>query len=584
MKLLSNIVREKDEDTFRSKNVLATNGTITSTLKRHWQLNDVWNEIVSPRFKRLNELTNSNFFGDYREINGHKVFINTVPEEANKNFDPKRIDHRHHALDALIIALTTENHVNYLNNISAQQENDEDKLKTRKGYKFQLTNSRKGFNDEKEWYFLPPAQIKTKDGIDEFEYQFGEAKSKLFKEIAQNAIENTITSFKQKNRVIRQRWNKYLKPIDGKVKIVTQEGLKEVSNYNVRKRLHEDTFYGKVKLQNKIITISLEKALIEKFDLVDAAISKEIKNLTQTKGKSIQEIIETLKTKYPKVHAYEKFVATRFGNELESFASIPSDKIVKKIQSITDTGIQKILENHLEKYKEVIAGKTKFDTENAFSSDGIKELNKNIIELNNGKFHHPIYKVRTSDAKGTKFSVSEEGQKSTKYVVTAAGSNAFCGFYQKGSDRKYYIPTLRESVESLKQGFEPCPASHPENPEYKLIFVLNPSDLVYVPTEEEIENPKLVDFSRMKKDQVNRIYKFTDGSGIDMNFIPVNIATVLFNLNKEKQKKAGIDLPIQNEVGVGSQGSKNQNTLDGIQIKSVCWKLKVDRLGNISKV
>ncbi|WP_334127080.1 type II CRISPR RNA-guided endonuclease Cas9, partial [Empedobacter brevis] len=117
MKLLSNVVREKDEDTFRSKNVLATNGTITTTLKRHWQLNDAWNELISPRFKRLNELTNSNLFGDYREINGHKVFINTVPEEASKNFDPKRIDHRHHALDALVIALTTENHVQYLNNI-----------------------------------------------------------------------------------------------------------------------------------------------------------------------------------------------------------------------------------------------------------------------------------------------------------------------------------------------------------------------------------------------------------------------------------------------------------------------------------
>jgi len=584
MKLLSNIVRKKDEDTFRSKNVLATNGTITSTLKRHWQLNDAWNEIISPRFKRLNELTNSNLFGDYREINGHKVFINTVPEEANKTFDPKRIDHRHHALDALIIALTTENHVNYLNNISSQEENDEEKLKTRKGYKFQLTNSRKGFNDEKEWYFLPPAQIKTKDGIDVFEYQFGETKSKVFKDIAQTALENTIASFKQKNRVIRQRWNKYLKIIDGKLKIETQEGLKQVVNYNVRKRLHEDTFYGKVKLQNKIITISLEKSLIEKFDLVDAGISKEVENLMQNQNRSIKEIIETLKIKYPKVNVYEKYVATRFGNELESFASIPSDKIIKAIQSITDTGIQRSLENHLDNYKEVIDGKTKFDTENAFSSDGVKELNKNITELNNGNFHHPIYKVRTSDAMGTKFSVSEEGQKSTKYVVTAAGSNAFCGFYQNGTDRKYYIPTLRESVESLKQGSEPCPASHPEDPEYKLIFVLNPSDLVYVPTEEEIENPNLVDFSRMKKEQMNRIYKFTDGSGIDMNFIHVNIATVLFNLNKEKQKKAGIDLPIQNEVGVGSQGSKNQNTLEGIQIKSVCWKLEVDRLGKIKRI
>lgn len=583
MKLLSNIVREKDEDTFRSKNVLATNGTITSTLKRHWQLNDAWNEIISPRFKRLNQLTNSNLFGDYREINGHKVFINTVPEEANKNFDPKRIDHRNHALDALIIALTSENHVQYLNNISSQEKNDEEKLNTRKGIKFQLTNSRKGFNDEKEWYFLPPAQIKTKDGIDEFEYQFGETKSKIFKEIAQNALENTIASFKQKNRVIRQRWNKYLKSEDGKLNVLKQEGLKEVVNYNVRKRLHEDTFYGKVKLQSKVITISLEKALNEKFDLVDNELSKKIHNLKQIDSKTYKEIIEELESRYPIVTVYEKFVATRFGNKLESFAEIPSDKIIKVIQSITDTGIQRILENHLDNYKEVVDEKTKFDTENAFSSDGVKELNNNIVKLNNGKFHHPIYKVRTSDAMGTKFSVSEEGQKNTKYVVTAAGSNAFCGFYQKVADRKFYIPTLRESVESLKQGFEPCPATHPEDPEFKLIFVLNPSDLVYVPTEEETENPNLVNFSKMTKEQMNRIYKFTDGSGSTMNFVPTNVASLLFNISNKEQEKAKIKFSIQNELGLGSPQSKNQNSLDGIQIKSVCWKLKADRLGSISK-
>lgn len=603
MKLLSNIVREKDEDTFRSKNVLATNGAITSTLKKHWQLNDAWNEIISPRFKRLNELTNSNLFGDYREINGHKVFINTVPEEANKNFDPKRIDHRHHALDALIIALTTENHVNYLNNISSQEENNEEKLKTRKGYKFQLTNSRKGFNDEKEWYFLPPAQIKTKDGIDEFEYQFGKTKSKVFKEVAQNALENTIASFKQKNRVIRQRWNKYLKTEDGKIKIEPQEGLKEVVNYNVRKRLHEDTFYGKVKLQNKITTISLEKALNENFDLVDNEISKEINNLKEIDGKSLKEIIEDLGSKYPTVSVYEKFVATRFGNELESFSQIASDKIIKTIQSITDTGIQKILENHLENYKEVVDDKTKFDTENAFSSDGVKELNKNIIKLNNGKFHHPIFKVRTSDSMGTKFSVSEEGQKNSKYVVTAAGSNAFCGFYQKETDRKFYIPTLRESVESLKQGFEPCPATHPEDPEFNLIFVLNPSDLVYVPTEEEIVNPSLVDFSKMKKEQINRIHKFTDGSGSTMNFVPTNIANPIIDIKAEEHKKIKDNLlfweesyetkkgavkktkPLFNEIGLGSENkTKSQNTFSREQIKSVCWKIKTDRLGNILAV
>lgn len=591
MKLLSNIVREEnDDDNYRSKHVMATNGTITSTLKRHWKLNDAWNEIISPRFKRLNELTSSNLFGDYREINGHKVFINTVPEETNKNFDTKRIDHRHHALDALVIALTSENHVQYLNNISSQDENSEEKLKTRKGIKFQLTNSRKGFNDEKEWYFLLPAQTKTKDGIEEFEYQFGENKSKVFKEIAQNALENTITSFKQKNRVIRQRWNKYLKAEDGKLNILKQEGLKDIANYNVRKRLHEDTFYGKVKLQNRITTISLERALTEKFDLVDFELSNEIHNLKQIYNKSLEEINAELGDKYPNVAVYENYVATRFGNNLESFATIPTDKIIKTIQSITDTGIQQILQNHLENYKEVVDGKIKFDTENAFSSDGVKELNNNIIKLNGGKFHQPIYKVRTSNAMGTKFSVSEEGQKSAKYVVTAAGSNAFCGFYQKGTERKFYIPTLRESVESLKQGFEPCPATHPEAPEFKLVFVLNPNDLVYVPSEEELENSSLVDFKNLKKEQINRIYKFRDGSinekgGVQINFMPSNWANQIFKASKEIEKILLLtNQELKGEVTLTSDKDKSQNTIDeGVQIRSICIKLNVDRLGNILK-
>ncbi len=639
MKLLSNIVREKDEDTFRSKNVLATNGTITSTLKRHWQLNDAWNEIISPRFKRLNELTNTNLFGNYREINGHKVFINEVPDEVSKNFDPKRIDHRHHALDALIIALTTENHVNYLNNISSQ-ENNKEKLETRKAIKFQLTNSRKGFNDEKEWYFLPPAQIKTKDGIDEYEYLFNDIKSNVFKDVAQTALENTIAGFKQKNRVIRQRWNKYLKTENDKVSIIKEDSLKQKSNYNSRKPLHLDTFYGKVKLKSKIISINISKAIYENFDVVDYLLLNEINELRQ--NYSDNEIINTLSKKYKTVRVYEKLVASRFGNELETFAFIAPDKIIKYINAVTDTGIQKILERHLHSYDtitkkivdvieyadyivdgehhriikeflrenstieyividkkeiretEILINDLKADIEDkglikhnpqlAFSPDGIKELNENVIKLNNGKFHHPIFKIRMADLMGTKFSVSEDGQKNTKYVATAGGSNAFCGFYQKESERKFYIPTLRESIENLKQGNKTCPVIHPEDSEFKLLFVLNPSDLVYIPTDEEIGNMSLIDFKNLSKDQVTRIYKFTDGSGTTMNFVPVNVSSVLFNLSKIEQTKYGLNLSIQNELGLGSPQSKNQNSLDGKQIKSVCWKLEVNRLGKITKV
>ena len=41
---------------------------------------------------------------------------------------------------------------------------------------------------------------------------------------------------------------------------------------------------------------------------------------------------------------------------------------------------------------------------------------------------------------------------------------------------------------------------------------------------------------------------------------------------------------IQNEYGIGSPQSKNQKSITGEMIKAVCWKLEVDRLGNIHKI
>jgi CRISPR-associated endonuclease Csn1 len=585
VKLLSNIVREKDEDTYRSKNVLATNGTITSTLKKHWQLNEMWNELMSPRYKRMNELTKSILFGDTRLIDGHEVFVNDnqIPQQINKNFDPKRIDHRHHALDALIIALTTENHVNYLNNISSQ-ENGEDKLKMRKAIKYQLTNTRKGQNEEKEWYFLPPAQLRTKESIINYDYQYKSTNGNVFKDIAKVALEDTIASFKQKNRIIRQRWNKYSTYEDGKLVAKEQDELKEKGKFSIRQSLHKSTFYGKVKLAYKTLNISLNRAISEDYDIVDSSLCEHIKDMKKKMSKN--EIITQLSVNHPTVKVYDKFVSTRYGCELESLAAVSSNKIISTIESITDTGIQEILKNHLKNYD--------FNPQTAFSYDGIKTLNEAIIKpkhglTKKGKPHKPIYKVRMADAMGTKFSVSENGQKSTKYVVTDAGSNAFCGIYKnkKDSERKFYIPALKEILNNLKNGENPCPGSHPDFPEYYWSFNLCANDLVYLPTQDEIENNIPINIDSIDK---SRIYKFTDGSGTTLNFVPVNTASLLYGLSKkdaEKLKKEHsleYEDILQNEFGLGSPQSKNQNSIDGIQIKKYCIKLNIDRLGNIKSL
>ena len=104
--LLSKIVREEGEQEATSKNVIASNGAITSTLKQDWGLNDIWNEIITPRFQRLNAITNTENFGHINEATGK--FLPQVPLELQKGFNKKRMDHRHHALDAIVIACATQ--------------------------------------------------------------------------------------------------------------------------------------------------------------------------------------------------------------------------------------------------------------------------------------------------------------------------------------------------------------------------------------------------------------------------------------------------------------------------------------------
>jgi len=592
MKLLSNVVREEGEDSFRSINVLPITGMITDKLKKDWLLNDAWNELIQPRFKRLNAITDSDLFGNEELINGHPVFINRVPEELSSNFDKKRIDHRHHSMDALVIALATENHVNYLNNIYSQ-DNKEDKQEQRIKIKNKITDKKKNSAGDKNRLFLPPAQYKQGDEVIKYTYVYKNVTNHIFKVVALEALQNTIVSFKQKSRIMKQRTNRYeeVNPKDGKLNLVSENNLKIRSNYNVRLALHKATFYGKVKLQQNTIQVNLTEALNHIDNIVDIELKKMIIDLKDNKKYSIEDIVNLLDSKNYKINIYEEFVASRFENYLENFASINSEKIISIIESVTDTGIQKILKKHLARYiSEDENGKILQQPEIAFSFDGVKELNLNIKELNGGKDHKPIFKVRLKDAMGTKFPVSEIGQKSTKYVVTSPGSNTYCGIYEntKG-ERKYIIPTLKETIENLIQGNPPCLNKIFDEltlEDFKLLFILSPNDLVYVPTEDEIKNLSLINIQIFDKEQINRIYKFTDGSGTTLNFVPYSISNLIYALPKKdaiklKEKYNLIsDKVLQNELGLGSPQSKNQNTMDGIQIKSVCLKLIVDRLGN----
>ena len=117
-------------------------------------------------------------------------------------------------------------------------------------------------------------------------------------------------------------------------------------------------------------------------------------------------------------------------------------------------------------------------------------------------------------------------------------------------------------IERQKQGLSSVPELNLNGD--KLLMQLSPNDLVYVPTEEEKENITQLNFREIGKEQINRVYKFVSCTDSEGHFTPHYYSKEI----------------IKNEMG---SNNKSQNSLDGLQIKMYCIKLKVDRLGNIKK-
>lgn len=525
--ILSNIVRsDKDDDGVNSKNIIPGNGQITTRLKQDWGLNNVWNELILPRFERMNKLTNSEVF-TAKNKEGH--IIPAIPFELSKGFQKKRIDHRHHAMDALVIACATRDHVNLLNNQSAKSDNSrydlQNKLRNKEKWK-----DNNGKEHDKFTEFKKPWPNFTVD--------------------AKNELDKIVVSFKQNLRVINKATNTYEKIENGKKVKVKQDGV----NWAIRKPMHKETVSGKV----------------------------ELGRIKVTKGKILT--------------ATRKSINTSFNKD--------------SIKSITDTGIQKILRNYLayriRKKKNEIKADVKIEekdknkllealvknpAEIAFTPEGIEDMNKNISKFNNGKPHQPIYKARIFEL-GSKFPLGQKGNKKDKYVESAKGTNLFFAVYEyeefdkkenkNVKKRSYETIPLNEVIEHQKQQAEQKIAKEnrtelpikPANGNF--LFHLSPNDLVYVPTKEELESNAKIDFKNLTSEQRKRLYNVNDFSST-CYFSPNSLAKAI------AEKEVDLSFDEKKNKLTGSFDTKTAS-LDGMQIKDICIKLKVDRLGNISKL
>lgn len=550
MHLLSNIVRTEEEDgnlenSATSKNVIPCNGAITDRLKHDWGIDDVWNRIILPRFERLNSITGTT---DYTATTANGHTIPSVPIELRQGFNKKRIDHRHHAMDAIVIACATRDHVNLLNNESSESKKRYDLQRKLRQIKYEVDPSGQKRSRFAEFYKPWPT----------------------FTEDVYHTLQGIIVSFKQNLRVINKTSNHYTIIQEGK-HIITQQ--QKGDNWAIRKPLHKDTVYGEVNLQLKK-KVKIKEAIANPNSIVSRELKDKIKEkiaLHHT-TKQIIEYLDKHKDIWSEaadgkieVYYYSKDTNDRYFATRKDLLSYMADVTTiasaqKAIDSITDSGIRSILHAHLIAECNNVC--------EAFSADGLERMNRNIQSLNNGHPHQPIKKVRVYEP-ASKFSVGTSGQKKTKYVEAAKSTNLFFVIYVNNGIRGYTTVPLNIIIELQKQ-HEKNWKSHLENrlksdnlnplpSSAEILYVLSPGDLVYVPTEEERKNGiNIID--------AQQIYKIVSSTGTQFMCIQHRVSS-----------------PIVNKMEF-TTSNKMERAITGVMIKEVCIPIHVDRLGNIINI
>ena len=436
-------------------------------------------------------------------------------------------------MDAIIIACTTRNHVNFLNNSTAAS----DQKDIRRDLQHTLcTKTKTDSNGNYVWRFNKPWDTFTQDTHQE--------------------LEGIIVSFKQNLRIINKMSNYYQHYVDGRKTISRQN---KGDGWAIRKSLHKATISGKVNLKRSK-TVGFKEALND-WSAIKDKTSKAIlqKIIAQYKNYDPKTIFKYFKDRNFKVEGkdFSKLEVYYNTSDKEPMSAhrvnIDTTFDEKEIRSITDTGIQKIMLKHLHTYDDA-QGKT--HPEVAFSPEGIEKMNQNIRMLNGGKDHKPIFKVRKAETLGMKFAVGERGHKDKKWVEADDYTNLFFAIYtNEQGKRSYKSISLRLAIERLKNK-QKVVEERNENGD-KLLFVLSPMDLVYIP------DPDDVHIDEVKGN--NNIFKMVSCTGTECYFVPETYANVICK---------GKELESKNKV----------ESYDGINIKKSCYKITVDRLGKVRKI
>lgn len=416
------------------KTVVSTSGSITDKLRQDWGLINTMKELNLPKYREL----------------GLTVFEERKDDQKiEKIVDwTKRNDHRHHAMDALTVAFTKHNHIQYLNNLNAR----DDKNGKKKPNIYVI--------EQKETYRDDNGKRLFKQPMPNFRI---EAKRKL---------EEVLISHKAKNKVVTQNKNK----VKGSNK--TQTTL------TPRGQLHKETIYGQSKKYSPKwvkIGVSFDEVLAKQVANKNykAAILKRLAENENNPKKAFGGKNSPAKNPIiteENIQVPEKVKLVWLENTYTIRKDISPDL---KLEKVVDSGIQKILQKRLDdfdgKAKEAFVNLDKnpiwLNKEKGISIKRVTITGVNNAEPLHNKKDHFGYDILNAEGK----------RQASDYVST--GNNHHVAIYRDDNGNlQEEVVSLFEAVARVNAGLPIINREHEKG--WEFLFTMKQNEMFVFPSDD----------------------------------------------------------------------------------------------------
>ncbi len=520
-------------------------GQVTDALKNEWGLTTVYKEVLLPRFRRLEGIVGRELITELQRTNGA-----THTDYRIEGYD-KRIDHRHHALDALVVALTRQKYIQKIAQLKQKGEG--------------LTEDERA--GRLTWWPLPHRDLR---------------------QMVKDQLERTIPSIKNRQRLVTKTTNRTAYLADPETGLVRSGGKGKPQKmpdgkrlFAIRGKLHEEQPMGEVRRQERM---PIDKVMKE---LDKASLNREVPRLDLlrpiAKGEpgynsrflshererawleermvkhdgDIKAALKDWKKSPPRkwskkkeeVDVMELTVLVPYYVSTQSIGNLSKAMMAK----VLDTGVARALDAHVAAHEG--------DYEKALTDDGLTVLNDGravaLKRVRIKKHDTPVW-----DTDGHR-QLLRPGSGNERLHIKMGDNYALAvHVHEETGQRVFDIVSFYDAVQRKRDGlplYEPRPG-------YRT-FLLRKKDPVYVPLPgEDVRDVAWKDTEEIGK-RVYQVSQFTDGY---VYFLKSRVSSPV-NFSKQ-------------EMEFGSQNATEWEDADNprTKIKLVCIPVKLDRLGRVS--